>query len=97
MREKLKKLAIYLFLLAFFIPGILGWRIDAQAAANVENDTQAAAIRLSKTAATLSPNQSVTLRLNGTTRKPVWTSSNPKVAAVGRMTGKVTAKKKERQ
>lgn len=93
MREKLKKLAIYLFLLAFFIPGILGCRIDAQAAGNVGNDTQAAAIRLSKTAATLSPNQSVTLRLNGTTRKPVWTSSNPKVAAVGRTTGKVTAKK----
>ena len=93
MREKLKKLAIYLFLLAFFIPGILGCRIDAQAAGNVGNDTQAAAIRLSKTAATLSPNQSVTLRLNGTNRKPVWTSSNTKVATVGRTTGKVTAKK----
>lgn len=30
---------------------------------------------------------------NGTTRKPVWTSSNTKVATVGRTTGKVTAKK----
>ena len=83
MREKLKKMAIYLLLLAFFIPGIIGRRIDAQAAA----------IRISKTAATLSPKQTVTLRLNGTTRKPVWTSSNTKVATVGRTTGKVTAKK----
>lgn len=32
MREKLKRLAIYLLLLAFFIPGITGRRIDAQAA-----------------------------------------------------------------
>lgn len=93
MREKLKKMAIYLLLLAFFIPGIIGRRIDAQAAGDSGNDTQAAAIRISKTAATLSPNQTVTLRLNGTTRKPVWTSSNTKVATVGRTTGKVTAKK----
>lgn len=93
MREKLKKMAIYLLLLAFFIPGIIGRRIDAQAAGDAGNDTQAAAIRISKTAATLSPKQTVTLRLNGTTRKPVWTSSNTKVATVGRTTGKVTAKK----
>ena len=93
MREKLKKMAIYLLLLAFFIPGIIGRRIDAQAAGDSGNDTLAAAIRISKTAATLSPKQTVTLRLNGTTRKPVWTSSNTKVAAVGRTTGKVTAKK----
>ena len=93
MREKLKKMMISLFLLAFFIPGILGCRIDAQAAGGSGNDAQAAAIRISKTAAILSPNQTVTLRLNGTTRKPVWTSSNAKVAAVGRTTGKITAKK----
>lgn len=93
MREKLKRLAIYLLLLAFFIPGIIGRRIDAQAAGDSGNDTLAAAIRISKTAATLSPKQTVTLRLNGTTRKPVWTSSNAKVAAVGRTSGKVTAKK----
>ena len=93
MREKLKRLAIYLLLLAFFIPGITGRRIDAQAAGDSGNDTQAAAIRISKTAATLSPKQTLTLRLNGTTRKPVWTSSNTKVATVGRTTGKVTAKK----
>lgn len=93
MREKLKKLTIYLFLLAFFIPGMIVCRIDAQAAGDSGNDTQAAAIRISKTAATLSPKQTVTLHLNGTTRKPVWTSSNAKIAAVGRTTGKVTAKK----
>lgn len=93
MREKLKKLAIYLLLLAFFIPGIIGSRIDAQAAGDSGDDTQAAAIRLSKTAATLSPKQTVMLRLNGTSRKPVWISSNTKVATVGRTTGKVTAKK----
>ena len=93
MREKLKKMAIYLLLLAFFFPGIIGRRIDAQAAGDSGNDTLAAAIRISKTAATLSPKQTVALRLNGTTRKPVWTSSNAKVAAVGRTSGKVTAKK----
>ena len=54
MREKLKRLAIYLLLLAFFIQGITGRRIDAQAAGDSGNDTQAAAIRISKTAATLS-------------------------------------------
>ena len=43
MREKLKKMAIYLLLLAFFIPGIIGRRIDAQAAGDSGNDTQAAA------------------------------------------------------
>lgn len=39
MREKLKRLAIYLLLLAFFIPGITGRRIDAQAAGDSGNDT----------------------------------------------------------
>ncbi len=59
----------------------------------VGEEVQAAAVKLNKTNVTLILNQSVSLKLTGTTKKPVWTSSNTKVAAVGRSTGKVTAKK----
>lgn len=56
------------------------------------NITEAAAIKLNKTAVQLAPKQSYTLKVSGTAKTIKWSSSNAGVATVSSR-GKVTAKK----
>lgn len=52
-----------------------------------------AAVKISKSSATLEVGKTLTLKVTGTTSKPTWTSSKTSVATVNKTTGRVTAKK----
>lgn len=52
-----------------------------------------AAVKISKSSATLEVGKTLTLKITGSTSKPTWTSSKTSVATVNKTTGKVTAKK----
>ena len=58
----------------------------------VVSEVQAASVKLSKTKATLSKGETLTLKVKGTKDKVTWKSSDKKVAAVSKK-GVVTAKK----
>lgn len=59
---------------------------------NIHTAEAAGNVTLNKTKTTLIKGQKLQLRLNGTKKKPVWSASDPKVAAVS-TNGLVTAKK----
>lgn len=80
--ERIRKLMSLLLILALcftFIP-----TVNVQAASKV---------KLNKSTATVYVGKTTTLKMNGTSKKVTWSSSNKKVAAVSTK-GKVTAKKK---
>ena len=80
--DRIRKLMSLLLILALcftFIP-----TVNVQAASKV---------KLNKSTATVYVGKTTTLKMNGTSKKVTWSSSNKKVAAVSTK-GKVTAKKK---
>ena len=83
MKKQMRKLTMVLSLLVALAMTVLSYGEHVEAASKV---------KLNKTKVTLAVGESTTLKMNGTSKKVTWSTSNKKVATVSK--GKVTAKKK---
>lgn len=83
MKKQMRKLTMVLSLLVALAMTVLSYGEHVEAASKV---------KLNKTKVTLAVGESTTLKMNGTSKKVTWSTSNKKIATVSK--GKVTAKKK---